>query len=213
MKPADIIDDAKRIAQDNGILRTPDLYADATFLTFVNKVLKQTAILRPDLFAVLAELPTVPNVAEQSLPTDSIKLLDIFSIRNGSAVVEVSRQVMDRSYPQWRSDSPGVPVNFMRHPQNPNRYFLYPRPVAGIVLSGEYAQTPPEYTLQQDIEVIPDSYQPVIVFGVLTHISGIENPTLDNQRYNQFQQTYIGMLQTESDRRAMRRAEYVNQDV
>jgi hypothetical protein len=213
MKPADIIDDAKRIAQDNGILRTPDLYADATFLTFVNKTLKQTAILRPDLFAVLAELSTAPNVAEQSLPTDAIKLLDIFSIRNGSAIVEVSRQVMDRSYPQWRSDASGVPVNFMRHPLNPNRYFLYPRPVAGIVLSGEYARTPPEYTLQQDIEVIPDSYQPVIVFGVLTHIAGIENPTQDGQRYNQFQQTYLGMLQTESDQRAARRAQYVNQDV
>lgn len=213
MKPADIIDDAKRVAQDNGILRTPDLYADATFLAFVNKVLKQTAVLRPDLFALVTDLATTPDVVEQSLPADSIKLLDIFSVRDGFAIVEVSREVMDRSYPRWRLDSSGTPVNFMRHPQNHNKYFLYPRPAAGIVLSGEYAQTPPDYTLQQDIQLLPESYQPVIVAGVLVHISSIENPTTDNQRYAQFQQTYIGMLQTEADRRAVRRAGYVDQTV
>ena len=194
MTPNDIIIDARRLAQDNGLLRAPDTYTAATLLSFVNQVLRQTAILRPDLFTRMVELSTTPNVVEQTLPADSLRLVNIFAVKDGTAITEVSREMMDQSYPQWRLDPAGTPVNYMRHIRNPNQYFLYPKPATGIVLEGEYVQVPPTYTLDQQIALLPDAFQPVVVAGVLMLISGVENNTQSTQRFSQFQEMYAQTL-------------------
>lgn len=194
MTPNDVILDARRLAQDNGLLRTPDTYSAATLLAFVNQVLKQTALIRPDLFSLITDIATTQNVVEQTMPSDSIRLVDIFAVKNGSAIVEVSRETMDRSYPQWRTDTASTPVNYMRHVKNPNKFFLYPRPTSGIILIGEYAQSPPAYTLNQTIALLPDSFQPAIVAGVVTLIAGIENVSMNEPRFKQFQTIYAQLL-------------------
>lgn len=190
MTPNDIIIDARRLAQDNELLRSPDTYTATTMLSFVNQVLRQTAVLRPDIFTLMTDIPTIPNVVEQTLPADSIRLVNIFSVKDGGAVTEVSREMMDRSYPMWRLDPAGIPVNYMRHIHNPNHFFLYPKPSEEIILSGEYAQVPPLYTLNDEIKLLPDAFQPTIVAGVVVMISSVENNTQNLQRATQFQEVY-----------------------
>jgi hypothetical protein len=190
MTPNDIIVDVKRIAQDNGLLRAANTYSASVLLAFVNQILKQTAILRPDLFTLTADVATNPNVVEQTMPADAIHLVNVLAVKDGGAVLEVSREAMDQFYPQWRTTASGTPVNYMRHPRNPNRFYLYPKPAVGVVLTTEYAQTPPTYTLNQPIALIPDSFQNTLAMGVLMLISGIENPTADLSRYQQFQSAY-----------------------
>jgi len=194
MTPNDIIADARRIAQDNGLLRTSNTYSAAALLSFTNQILRQTAVIRPDLFTLMTDIPTTPNVVEQSMPADSIRLVNIFAVKDGNAVLEVSREAMDQSTPLWRSEAAGVPVNYMRHIRNPNRYFLYPKPSAGVVLTGEYAQSPPIYTAGQTIALLPDSFQPAMVAGVVMLIAGVENPTTNAARFRQFQETYSQTL-------------------
>lgn len=190
MTPDNIITDAKRLAQDSTLLRTTDTYSNAALLGFVNQILKQTAILRPDLFTLTADIPTNPNVVEQEMPADSIHLVNILAVKDGGAIVEVSREAMDQFYPQWRSVAAGTPVNYMRHPRNPNRYYLYPRPKVNTTLTGEYAQTPPTYARMQPIALLPDSYQSAMVMGVLMLVAAVENKTTDPARYQQFQAAY-----------------------
>lgn len=190
MTPNDVIVEARHLAQDNGLLRSPDTYTAATFLGFVNQILRKTALLRPDLFAFVDDIATTPNVVEQSMPADSMRLMNIFAVKGGGGIVEVDRQTMDRSYPQWRTDAAGTPVNYMRHVQNPNKYFLYPRPTSGIELVAEYVQTPPTYTLNQTINLLPDSFQPAIVSGVVMLVAGIENATSNPDRYKQFEDSF-----------------------
>lgn len=194
MTPNDIIVDARRLAQDSGLLRTPDTYAGNALLGFVNQILKQTALLRPDLFTLLGDILPTPNVVEQVLPSDSARLVNIFAIKNGAAITEVSREVMDQTYPQWRQDPPGTPVNFMRHVRNPNRYFLYPRPVEGTVLTGEYVQSPRTYGLTETIALLPDAFQPVMVAGVVMLIAGVEDNTQNSARFTQYQEMYAQTL-------------------
>jgi len=194
MTPNDIIVDARRLAQDNGLLRAPDTYTAATLLAFVNQVLRQTALLRPDLFTRMVDLATTPNSTEQTLPADSLRLVNILAVKDGGAITEVSREMMDQSYPQWRLDPAGVPVNYMRHIRNPNQYFLYPKPAEGTTLLAEYVRTPPSYTLNQQIDVLPDTFQPVIVAGVVMLISGVEDTTQSTQRFSQFQEMYAQTL-------------------
>lgn len=194
MTPNDIIADTRRLAQDNGLLRAPDTYSAAALLSFVNQVLRQTALLRPDLFTLMTDISTTAGAVEQSMPADSIRLVNIFAVKDGNAITEVSREAMDQSYPQWRADAAGLPVNYMRHIRNPNKYFLYPKPSAGVVLSGEYAQSPPVYTASQSIALLPDSFQPAIVAGVVMLVAGVENPTIDPNRFRQFQDMYTQVL-------------------
>lgn len=190
MTPNDIIVDVRRLAQDNGLLRTPDSYSAATLLSYVNQTIRQAAILRPDIFTLLTDISTTPNAPEQTLPADSVRLVEIYAVRDGNAITEVSRETMDQGYPQWRTEAAGTPVNYMRHVRNPNKYFLYPRPTSGIVLVGEYVQAPPVHTLSQPIALLSDAFQPIMVSGVLMLIAGTENGTGNADRYRQFQTAF-----------------------
>ena len=194
MTPNDIIVDVKRLAQDTGVLRTPDAYADATLLAFVNQVLKQTALLRPDLFSYITDITTTPDTVTQNLPADSTRLVELYAVKDGTTLLEVSRETLDQTYPQWRTDPSGVPVNYMRNVRNPNGYFLYPRPSAGVTLVGEYVQTPPTYTLNATILRLPDSFLPAISAGVVGMIESINNTGGNMTRAKEFETKYVQAL-------------------
>ena len=165
MTPNEVITEVRRLIQDT---KTPYRYSDAVLLGFVNQTLKRMVMLRPDLFAVIGDFTTTPDTVLQSCPTDSMRLIEIFQVKNGNAVTEVNRETLDRTVPGWLNEPAGQPVDFMRHVRNPNRFFVYPRPSAGVVLVGEYAQTPPDYTIDQEITYPIDTYFPVVVDGVVS---------------------------------------------
>ena len=188
MTPSDVITEVRRLIQDT---RTPVRYSDAVLLGFVNQTLKRMVMLRPDLFAVIGDIPTTANTVLQDCPADSIRLIEIFQVKNGNAVTEVNRETLDRTAPGWQQDPAGQPVNFMRHVRNPNRFFVYPRPEAGVVLVGEYAQTPPEYALNDDIDFPIDAYFPTVVDGVVFLAESIDNEHVNSGRAKLFQDAFV----------------------
>lgn len=191
MTPAAVIDEVRRLIQDT---RTPYRYSDAVLLGFVNQALRRMVILRPDLFSYIGEIPTTANTVIQNMPADSARLVEIFAVKNGSAVTEVTREVMDQSSPTWFSDTAGTPVNFMRHVRNPNVYFLYPRPVASTVMIAEYVQVPAAYTLNQTIALLPDSYLPVVVDGTVFLAESVDNEHVNSGRAKLFQDSFAQAL-------------------
>ena len=172
MTPTDVIAEVRRIVQDT---TAPYRYSDADLLGYVNQTVKRVALLRPDLVGTIAEVPTQAGSSVQTLPSDAIRLTDVFNVKDGIAVTETDRETMDRSYPNWHSDPAGVPVNFMRHVKNPTRFFLYPRPTSGIILVCEYAQVPPTYGLLSDIDALPESFLPTLVSGVVFLAQSIDD--------------------------------------
>lgn len=199
MTPAEVILEARRLIQDT---KTPYRYSDAMLLGFVNQTLKRMVMLRPDLFAVIADFSTQPSTTTQDCPADSTRLVEIFQVKGGNVVTEVDRETLDRTVPGWRQEPPGQPVNFMRHARNPNRFFVYPAPEFGVVLVGEYAQTPPDYTLNQEITYPTDAYFPVVVDGVVFLAESIDNEHVNSNRAKLFQDSFnqglVTALQTRS---------------
>ncbi len=193
MTPADIITEARNLVQDT---RAPYRYSDTLMLGWVNQTLKRMSVLRPDLFSFIGDIPTVANTVLQSCPPDSLRLVEIFQIKNGDAVTEVNRDVLDQMYPNWVNEAAGTPVNFMRHVCSPNKFFLYPRPSTGVVLIGEYAQVPPTYTLNQAIALLPDSYLPVAVDGVVFLAESVDNEHVNSGRAKLFQDSFAQTLAT-----------------
>lgn len=191
MTPNEVITEVRRLIQDT---KAPFRYSDAVMLGFVNQTFKKMVVLRPDLFAVIGDFATTPGSVLQDCPADSTRLIEVFQVKGGSAITEVTRRVLDQTSPTWVSDAPGAPVNFMRHVRNPNRFFVYPAPVAGTVLVGEYAQTPPAYTLNQDVTFPTDAYFPVVVDGTVFLAESIDNEHVNSNRAKLFQDAFVQAL-------------------
>ena len=191
MTPNEVITEVRRLIQDT---RETYRYSDAVLLGFVNQTLKRMVMLRPDLFAVIDDFTTTTGTVLQDCPADSIRLIDIFQVKNGNAVTEVNRGTLDRTVPSWQNEAPGQPVNFMRHVRNPNRFFVYPAPEAGVVLVGEYAQTPPDYTINTEITYPTDAYLPALVDGVVFLAESIDNEHVTSGRAKLFQESFIQQL-------------------
>lgn len=191
MTPAEVITEVRRLIQDT---REPLRYSNAVLLGFVNQTLKRMVMLRPDLFAVIGEVPVTAGSVLQSMPADSVRLIEIFQVKGGGAVSEVNRAMLNRSSPQWVAEASGMPVNFMRHVRNPNRFFVYPPPSAGTVLIAEYAKSPPDYGVDDTINYPLDTYFPALVDGVVFMAESIDNEHVNSGRAKLFQDSFAQLL-------------------
>ncbi len=193
MTPAGIIVEVRKLLQD---IDTPYRYSDTDLLGFINQALKRMSVLRPDLFGEIVDIPTTADSAVQSLPSDALRLIDIFQVKNGTAVTEVDRETMARCNPMWMTETSGTPVNFMRHVKNPERFFLYPRPAAGTILVGEYAKTPPDYALSDTITSPSDSFMPTIVDATVFLAESIDDEHVNSGRAKLFLDLFTSELGT-----------------
>lgn len=200
MTPSELIVESRRLLNDTV---SPYRYSDAMLLGYVNQVLKRTAVLRPDLFGMVGDITVTPDNTVQSLPADAHRLIDIFQVKGGNTVTEVDRETMSRTHPSWMSDTAGTPVNFMRHVRNPTKFFVYPKPTASVVLVGEYAVAPPDYTINQTITAPPPSFFGALVDGVLFLASSVDDEHVNTGRAKVFLDSYTQQLGVSLQNRAL----------
>lgn len=200
MTPQDVITETRVILQDN---RVPFRYSDTVLLGFVNLSIKRLCMLRPDLFMKLGDIPTTAGTVLQTLPSDAMRLSEIFSVKDGNAITEVNRETLDRSYPNWITEPAGTPVNFMRHNRNPSRYFLYPPPEAGVVLVGEYSASPPAYSINDNVDLLSDAYLPVIVDGTVYLAESVDNEHVNANRAKLFLDSFTQAISLSLQARAL----------
>ena len=184
MTPNDVITEVRRLLQDATVTYR---YSDATLLGFVNQALKRTAYIRPDLFITIGNVALTQDTVVQSLPAGAIRLVEIYSVAGGSALTEVSREMLDQSVPTWVSDTAGTPVNYVRHVRSPTKFFVYPRPTAGVQLVAEYAATPTTYgSTSTTITELPDVYLPSLVDCVMFLAESIDDEHVNSGRAKLF---------------------------
>lgn len=200
MKLSSVITEVRRIVQD---VNAPQRYSDTMLLGFANQTLKRMAVLRPDLFAYIGEIPTTAGQVLQSAPSDSLRITEIFQVKNGNGVIEVNRESLDQTYPQWMNEAAGPCVNWMRHTRNNNKFFIYPKAPAGQVLIAEYAQTPKSYTADEDVELLPEAFFPIVVDGTVFLTESVDNEHVNSNRAQLFQQTFTQALGVNAQSRSI----------
>lgn len=215
MTPNDVIVTAKKSLQDSLFLRAPDKYVADTLLNYVNMAVRKMVMMRPDLFTKLensynAVAGLRVDRVLQTCPTDSYRLVEIFTATNGNAInvlEEVDYAHFVRADRSWSTHPAGVPTKYMRHPRNPNKFFLYPRPSTGTTLQMEYIQVQPTYTLNQTIEGINDNYFPALVDAVVYYVLTIENAESSSGigvgRANMYRNTFYSAIDTSADARLL----------
>ena len=196
----DVISEAREILQDTV---SPQRYSDAVMLSFANQALKRIAVLRPDLFAIIADIPTTAGEVVQSMPSDSIRLLEIYSVKNGNGIIETNREILDQSLPTWMNADAGAAVNFMRHVRNANKFFIYPKAPADQTLVGEYAQVPPVYDGTTAVALLPDAYLPVVIDATVFLAESVDNEHVNSNRAQLFQQSFTQALGVAAQSRAI----------
>lgn len=191
MTPAGIIAECRRLLNDTV---TPYRYSDTMLLGYVNQTIKRMSVLRPDLFGTVGDIPVVANSAVQELPAGAHRLIDIFQVKDGNALTETDRETMSRYSPSWMADPAGTPVNFMRHVRNPTKFFLYPRPDADVVLVGEYAAVPDDYTLNAEITQPSGAFFGIIIDGVMFLASSVDDEHVNSGRSKVFLDSFTSQL-------------------
>jgi len=191
MKLEDVITEVRRITQDEN---TPYRYSDEVLLGYANQSLKRIAVLRPDLFAIEALIPCLTDSVIQSAPSDSFRLIEIYSVLGGDGVLETTREVLDQAMPTWMNDTAAPATNWMRHVRNPNKFFIYPKAPAGQILKGEYTQTPPNYTSTFTVGLLSDVYFPVVVDATVFIVESIDNEHVNSNRAKLFQDSFVQAL-------------------
>lgn len=200
MTPAEVIAEVRNILQD---VDTPYRYSDADLLGYVNQTIKRMVVIRPDLFGEIGDIPTTAGTAVQSLPADALRLIDIFQVKGGNAITEVDRETMARYAPDWMNATSGSPVNFMRHVKNSERFFLYPPPVSGTVLVGEYAKVPADYALTDSITRPSEAFFPTIVDGVVWLAESVDDESINSKRAEFFLQLFTSQLSSSLQSRTL----------
>jgi len=176
-------------------------------LGFVNQAIKRIMPFRPDLFTVIENVSTTAGSVLQSLPSSAVRLVEVFQVAGGGAVTEVNRETLDQMYPAWVSEDAGQPVNFMRHPRSPTRFFLYPRPAAGVQLVVEYMDTPDELGLASTITAVPESFFTAIIDCVVFLAESIDNEHVNSGRAKLFYDAFTEALGTSLGSRVVSDAE------
>ncbi len=188
--PQDVINEVRGAIQD----ATPSYrYDDATILRGVNHCLKRIALLRPDLFAYVAPFTCVTGTL-QTMPADSVRIIDVLMSGGGGNVNEVNRLTLDLAYTTWQAGTTGPTQDWMRHVRNPNVFFVYPPSTNGQILTLEYVQAPKNYAVNEVITLLADVYFPVLVDCVIWWFESFDNESVSNQRAQMFQQSWNQML-------------------
>lgn len=201
MTPQQVVDAARVLISDDNALM-PERFSDADLLGFVNQAIKRTCMVRPDLFITDTTItPTVDQV-EQELSASVTRIMEVHRVVGGSAVGEVDKETMDRSAPDWTTETSGTPVNWMRHPRNPRRYFLYPAPATGTQLSVEYIEVPSDYVLGDTI-ALPDSYKSAIIDCVVYLAEVVDNEHVETERAKTFLNSFMQALGADFSQRAV----------
>ena len=90
----DVITEVRRIIQDETATYR---FSDAYLLALCNQALKRIQILRPDLFAYVGTVACTAGEVVQDAPSDSLRVIEVYSVVGGGGVVEADREVLDQT--------------------------------------------------------------------------------------------------------------------
>lgn len=199
MTPQSLIPDIRRILKDDDAVAYR--YNDDTLRTAIVRAARRISIFRPDLFIEIGEVSTTNNEVLQSVPNNG-RIMEVFRVKDGNAVRESTREVLDQLVPDWPTHSAGPCTDWMRHNRDPSQFFIYPKSPAVQTLVAQYTVSPADYELADTIP-LADKYEPLLVECAVAEIEWGDDEHLVNRRADAFYQRALQALQTSNQTKPM----------
>lgn len=190
MTPQSIIPEVRTFIKDADAIAYRN--QDVDIAAAINRAVKRIAGLRPDLFTSITTLAPVAGIV-QTVPSFG-RIVEVFGITGGPALTESSRELLDALAPTWRTAAPGPAVNWMRHPRDPNKFFVSPPSDAVGSLDVEYTVAPATYALSDAIP-LQETYQPIVVDMTVAEIEWADDENVLSQRASEFYKRAVTALQ------------------
>ena len=190
---AEVITEVRDLVSDS---MAPYRYSDDFLVRKVNQAVRRACVLRPDLFTTHASI-TLAIGALQSAPADSMRLMDVTTI-GGIATKEISQDTLDLMFPSWPSDATATSTasNWMRYPRDPNRFYVYPAPVAlGASATIVYAKSPATLAIDGAVP-LPDAFMPCIIDGTGWLVEAVDAEYSETSRAKAFETSFREALTT-----------------
>lgn len=182
MTPQSVITEVRNSIKDADA--TAYRNSDANLLLMVNRALRRIALIRPDLFTTIGTIGMVAGVL-QTVPNLG-RIVEVYGMVGGSAIVEGNRQTLDELSPTWRAvTATPVQTNWMRHTRNPSKFFVSPPSDGSGVVDAEYTAPPTTYALGDTI-ALSDTYQPAVVDMTVAEVEWADDENVLNQRAEAF---------------------------
>lgn len=184
------IDTAYSVLNDAGGVR----YTEDELLTFGNDAIKYIAIARPELFHVVADVPTVSNQTLQQIPADGLALVDIIGVTGGNSTRRVkTREAFDAILQSWPQQAPAPAQNWFQLDSDPVRFMIYPPSPPGQQMTLVYVQAPGEYGINEDLP-IPSTYIPIVADYIIGMSQMRDDEHVSSGRAQAFLQQFFTLL-------------------
>lgn len=154
-----IMDRASMIIQDLTNVRWPA----SELLGWFNDGRRELAIARPDVYSVASTLTLVAG-AKQTLPSGSLRLLDVPRNVGGPAITVTQRGFLDQQNPAWTQQAGSATVkHFMLDERYPGQFWVYPPATTSAQVELIYQQTPADYSASATLSSYEELYGGALV--------------------------------------------------
>lgn len=164
--PQDVITQARYTVNDADSV----LYrlSNDELVGYVNDGIAEISRMAPALFNTLGDFDCIANQCDQTLNfSDAQEIVDVLAIHGGDAVTLADMATLDAFLPGWRSAAAGQAKHWMRKPNDPLRFFIYPKAPDAQTLDVLYVKNPATVTLSSQITEIPATLKPALVHYVI----------------------------------------------
>lgn len=167
--------------------------SDDELVEFFNDGVKALCQVRPDLFQVIGDMVCVPGACEQALAfTDAQALVDVLCIHDGAAITPFDMQAMDLFNPSWRTDTAGPATQWSRKPNDPLRFFIYPKaPAEAQTIDLMYVRIPTTLAIDDTITEVPSNLFPALVDYIVYRVESADDEHVVSERAAQHYKTFL----------------------
>lgn len=197
MTPESVILTARDVVNDtdSAVFRQ----SNDELVRYFNLGLKEASILMPDNFKTTGDYSCTAGATEQAVTyPDAQEFIGVVRIKNGKAVHAMDFDSMQKFNPDWASDAAGPAQNWAKIPGEKLRFYLYPKaPVEMQVLEVIYIRNPQEYTLNDVVEDVPETWAVALAWYII-HMAEMKDDEHANSgravtAYKRFSESITGV--------------------
>lgn len=114
--------------------------SDAKMLRHINDFMRDSALLRPDLYSSIGSISCTQSRMIQKAVAGSIKLLNVYQVLSGSPITKVDWPYLESRYgKRWRTTGEGAAIHWLEHESDPNAFYLFPQAPAAQSVVAQWA--------------------------------------------------------------------------